>query len=217
MRKKILFFLIILLPAAVYGQCEGGKDSLSKYEKRILKYQRRWSHFIPKYTKLQFAGGMGMLSGGIGWVYGKKHWETDLLIGFVPEFSGERGYATITLKENYIPWNIKLNRTPKFYDWNLEPFTVSLYINKIFGENFWRTPPQRYPDGYYYMATNMRINIAFGQRINVKMRNPKFNKAIGFFYELGTNDLYILCLVQNKTLKIHDIFSLSLGLRMQIF
>lgn len=56
-----------------------------KYDKRVHRYRRAWEALIPTHTKLQYAGGMGLLSWGIGWDYGKRgQWETDLLLGFIP-------------------------------------------------------------------------------------------------------------------------------------
>ena len=41
-----------------------------KYDKRVHRYRRAWEALIPTHTKLQYAGGMGLLSWGIGWDYG---------------------------------------------------------------------------------------------------------------------------------------------------
>ena len=38
-----------------------------KYDKRVHRYRRAWEALIPTHTKLQYAGGMGLLSWGIGW------------------------------------------------------------------------------------------------------------------------------------------------------
>ena len=43
-----------------------------KYDKRVHRYRRAWEALIPTHTKLQYAGGMGLLSWGIGWDYGKR-------------------------------------------------------------------------------------------------------------------------------------------------
>ncbi|MFL1682433.1 hypothetical protein [Coprobacter secundus] len=218
MLKFVLGIIIFVLcfPNSSHAQSDSINEVTLKYEHRIEKYKKRWSNIIPDYTKIQFAGGMGLLSAGIGWDYGNKHWETDLLLGFLPKFSGDEAHATITLKENYIPWKVTLSHEADFSQWMLEPFTVSLYFNKIFGDTFWQKPPKKYPKGYYYAATNLRINLAFGQRINLHFKNPRFSNTMCVFYEVCTNDLYIMCAVQNKTLKLHDIFSLSLGIKFQI-
>lgn len=217
MRKYIIGMLSSIFIFSLAAQNVNESPSLSRYERRVLKYKTGWANLIPDYSKMQFAGGMGMISAGIGWGYGKNDkWETDLFLGFLPRFSGEENHVTFTLKENFLPWKIRLNPEKSYSHWTLEPFSVSLYINKIFGDGeFWTKQPDKYPDKYYVLATNLRFNLAFGQRINFAVKNPYFANTVSFFYEVGTNDLYLICAIQNRVLKLHDIFSLSLGLKFQ--
>ena len=184
----------------------------TRHDEKLEKYKTIWSSLIPSYNKLQYAGSMGLLSFGIGWDYGKKNqWETDLFIGYLPKFDGKEGHVIFTLKENYIPWKKPLGKER----WLLEPFTVSLYINKIRGDEFWDKEPDRYPDHYYGVATNLRFNLAFGQRINFKIKPVGLSNQIGFFYEFTTNDLYVISYFTNKYLGLTDIFSLSFGVKFQ--
>lgn len=39
-----------------------------KYDKRVHRYRSAWEALIPTHTKIQYAGGMGLLSWGIGWI-----------------------------------------------------------------------------------------------------------------------------------------------------
>lgn len=192
----------ILLPAAAQ----------TRHDEKLERYRSFWAKLIPSHHKLQFAGSMGVLSLGVGWDYGKKNqWETDLFVGYLPKFEGKKGHVTLTLKENYIPWRMELGKKRLV----LEPFTVSLYINKILGEEFWSKEPDRYPDRYYGIATNLRFNLAFGQRINFKIKPIALSNQIGLFYEVNTNDLYVISYFTNKYLTLTDIFSLSLGIKFQ--
>ncbi len=183
-----------------------------RYEQKVERYQNSWNRLIPRYQKLQFAGAMGVFSLGIGWDYGKnKQWESDLLFGYLPRFDGDHGHLTITLKQNYIPWKLNIKRSR----WRVEPFTMSLYMNKIFGDEFWTREPDKYPDGYYGLATNTRFNLAFGQRIDFRLKPEGSSERITLFYEFGTNDLYLISAFTNKSLRVSEIFSLSLGLKFQ--
>lgn len=203
---KNIILLILLLFVAIVAAGQ------TKHDERIDKYQSGWNKLIPRYSKVQFAGSMGVISLGGGWDYGKKRqWETDLLLGYLPKFDGKEGHMTITLKENYSPWNIQIKESR----WKVEPFTVSLYINKIFGDEFWSHEPDRYPARYYGVATNLRFNLAFGQRINFKVKPVILAKQIAFFYEVGTNDLYLISAFTNRYLHFRDIFNLSLGFKFQ--
>lgn len=207
-----LLLVLILQVNTAHAENAHDQKLRERHERKLQKYQQGWSRLIPQYEKIQYAGSMGLLSVGIGWDYGKKaQWETDLFLGYLPGFGKSKGHVTITLKENYIPWKIDI----KSSKWMFEPFTVSLYMNKIFGDEFWSKEPDKYPDGYYGLATNLRFNLAFGQRINFKVKPLGLSEHLTLFYEFGTNDLYIISYATNRYLKFTDIFNLSLGIKFQ--
>lgn len=186
--------------------------AMTPREEKVQRYKSGWAKLIPTNGKIQFAGAMGVVSLGTGWEYGKKkQWETDIFLGYLPKFRGDKGHATITFKENYIPWRMDIRNSR----WDVEPFTVSLYLNKIFGDEFWGREPDKYPKRYYNVATSLRFNLAFGQRIGFKLNSRLLSNKLTAFYEFSTNDLYVISYFTNKSLKIPDIFSLSLGLKFQ--
>ena len=77
---------------------------------------------MPKQAKLQFAGSMGMFSLGSGWYYGKNtQWETDLFVGFIPRIDDMQGHLTITLKQTFSPFRLKLSDA-----FTYEPLTSGL-------------------------------------------------------------------------------------------
>ena len=135
------------------------KGHESAYDRRIHYFRKYWAALIPTQVVVQNAGNMGIFSIGFGWEYGKHgQWETHLLWGYIPKYDSTRGKLTMTLKENYIPWSIYLGK-----GWNFEPFETGLYINTVYGHEFWRSQPQRYPDKYYSaLSTKFRLNVFFG-------------------------------------------------------
>ena len=190
----------------------------SKYERSLERKQKMWASLIPTHFVIQNAGNMGLLSAGIGWSYGKnRKWETDLLIGFIPRHDSSRLKLTTTLKGNYIPWRIDLTPNTTGGDkphWLFEPLTASLYLNTVYGSEFWKSQPSRYPDKYYeFMSTKFRLNVAFGQRITLKVPDNKRRRhsRIALFYEIGSCDLYIRSLFQGQDVSIGDIIGLSIG------
>ena len=188
----------------------------SKYERSLERKQKMWASLIPTHFVIQNAGNMGFLSAGIGWSYGKnRKWETDLLIGFIPKHDSSRPKVTTTLKGNYIPWRIDLTPNATGGDkWLFEPLTASLYLNTVYGSEFWKSQPSRYPDKYYeFMSTKFRLNVAFGQRITLKIADNKRKRhsRISLFYEIGSCDLYIRSLFQGQDVSIGDIIGLSIG------
>lgn len=210
MRSFIFRYLFLLSACCLV--CHVADAQKTKHEKKVERYMSGWNRLVPRYGKLQFAGSMGVISAGVGWDYGKKkQWETDVFLGYLPKFDGDEGHMTFTVKENYIPWKLPI----KEGRWIFEPFTVSLYVNKIFGDEFWAREPDRFPERYYGVATNLRFNLAFGQRIDFKLRPVGLAKRLAFYYEVGSNDLYIISAFTNRYLHFTDIFSLSLGLKFQ--
>ncbi len=186
------------------------------YEERIEKYQKGWSKLIPRYAKMQYAGSMGLISLGTGWNYGKKdQWETDLMFGWIPQYSTEHGKLCITLKENFTPWEIKLGEKGFF----LEPLSCGIYVNSVLDDDFWVKEPGKYPNAYYNFSTKVRFNFFVGQRISYEIpaEKRKQTKLISFFYEISSNELYIISAVGNSYLKPTDYLHLSLGVKMQWF
>ena len=80
--SNLLLILFSIYPLKLLAQTETDHTN-----ERLLT---AWQKMIPRYTKIQFAGGMGLLSAGVGWNYGhNKSWETEVLWGFVPSFSND--------------------------------------------------------------------------------------------------------------------------------
>ena len=212
----IIALLFLSIPISKGNATTNTPDSVnsSKYEKRIEKYYSKWNALIPKQIVLQYAGNMGMFSGGIGWDYGKrKQWETHFLLGFLCQHDSHRPKMTITLKQNFIPWHKDIGK-----GWILDPLECGIYINSILGGEFWGNQPSRYPNKYYQFSTKIRTNIFLGQRITKKIPGDKrkFVKGFTFFYEVSSPDIYLLEWCRNSYLKFSDVFSLSLGIKLQI-
>ncbi len=187
----------------------------NRYDRRMHRYRQRWEALIPTHLKLQYAGNMGFMSVGFGWDYGKRNqWETDLLFGYLPKYDSDRSKVTFTLKQNYIPWSTRLWKS----DFDFEPLTCGLYLNTVFGDEFWTEEPDRYPKGYYGFSSRVRIHVFLGQRLtfNVPQRHRYFAKQITLFYELSTADLYIVSAFTNSYLRPRDYLSLSFGVKMQL-
>jgi hypothetical protein len=186
----------------------------SRYDKRVLRYRKHWAALIPTQFVIHNAGNMGVVSAGVGWHYGKrKQWETYLLWGYIPKHQSTRGKVTMTLKENYIPWSIDLKR-----GWSIEPLSASIYLNTVYGHEFWKSQPNRYPDDYYqFMSTKFRLNIALGQQITWQIPTEKRRRhqSVTLFYELSTCDLYIRSKVLEHSIPLKDIVGLSIGVKLQ--
>lgn len=208
--SKLKLYLIVAL--AIFPIITKSQNG---YDRRIQKYQNQWANLIPTHAKIQYAGGMGLLSLGVGWDYGKNNqWETDVFFGYLPKYTTKRSKITFTLKQNFIPWNKKINKLFSF-----DPLACGLYVNTILDGDFWVHEPDKYPNGYYSFSTKMRFNVYIGQRLSFHIPYEKrmFTKQITVFYELSTNDLYVVSAIGNEYLKPKDYLRLSFGLKLQLF
>ena len=188
-------------------------ETLSQYDRRVLKYRRHWDILIPTNGIVQTCGNMGLVSLGIGWEYGKrKQWETQLMLGLIPRYGSGNTKLTFTLKENFIPWHRHIGK-----GWTFEPLECSIYVNTVFGHDFWVKQPTKYESGYYPFSTRIRPNIAFGERFRFDIPHNKRKriKSITMFYELGTNDIYIMRFYRNGNAGFWDVFGLSFGVKLQ--
>lgn len=186
--------------------------STRRWDKRVHHRYEGWERFKPTHVKAQYAGGMGVLATGVGWDYGKRRqWETDFLLGYLPARYADNFRFTLTLKQNYIPWNMRLHR-----NWEIEPFYCGLYITTIAGEEFWEQEPGKYPNKYYNFSTKIRPYIFMGQRVNSLLNKP-IAKSITLYYEVSTCELYVISKVSNRSLSMRDILRFSFGAKLQLF
>ena len=132
MRWLVFSVFLVGLPSVLVAQ-EGRVEYEYPYQKRIEKYRGFWDKIVPSHAKIQYAGSMGFLSIGTGWDYGKKNqWETDLFVGFIPKYSTDKVKITMTLKQNYMPWDVNVGSK----GFSFEPLACGLYITTIFGQHF---------------------------------------------------------------------------------
>lgn len=186
-----------------------------EYEQETDKEKVKQNHdafrkkAVPDYTKIHYAGSMGMFAIGGGWVYGKAHWESDVLFGFIPVSEERPTLFTATVKQNYFPWKISINNALV-----LEPLSTGLYVCTLLNDpKLWAKSPHRYPRDYYWHSNRFRLNIFIGQRYTWKPGMKNLPTAISFFYELSTCDLYLIKVISGSYLQPKDYLSLSLGVR----
>ncbi len=203
---KFLIIFLFILSSFVKAQ-KDFDTTLFTSKKPALK-----DALIPKYTKIQYAGLMGMFSFGGGWLYGKNRWETDLLVGFAPTLEDRPTLFTITLKQNYTPWKIKLNNQIIF-----EPLSTGCYLNVLLNDKeIFARNPSRFPDGYYWHSEKYRFNAFVGERLMLKLKKKNsFIKSIIAFYEFSVCDLYVINTFKNNYIKPKDYISLSIGIGFQ--
>lgn len=199
MYKNLLLFLLVLLSVTNTLRGESVKDSLF--------HEKKW--FVPDAAVLQYAGNMGLLAAGPSYNLINKQLQIDVLYGYVPKFQGAKAGHLITLKTTYKPFALNLDSK-----YTLTPLQAGLGISYHFGSQYsivWEEP---YPKGYYWWSTRLRLLGFAGASINRKLTDS-FAKDVGVYAELGTYELLVTAWYKDEKLRLWDIMSASVGVRVK--
>lgn len=215
---RVVFVTVAMLATSSSAAAERIAESRCSKTSRQLDCREHcgytgWNRLIPTHLKAQYAGGMGFMSFGFGWDYGRKcRWESDILVGFLPKAYSDEFHTTITLKQNYIPWSIRCCR------WlAIEPISCGIYLNWISGEDYWIRNPDRYPNSRYYaFSTKLRAHLFVGQRFTYYPKHKSSLHHIAIFYEFSANDFDIIAKFCNHSLSLGDIVNFSVGIKFQL-
>jgi hypothetical protein len=188
--KNIFAILLIFASTLAFS------NNYEKTKKGIL---------IPDHSKIQYAGSMGIVSASVGWNYWDGKLETDYYIGYLPQRRGFNHNITTSLEQTYIPWFVENSDGTVF-----SPIITGIYINRVFGSDYYTELPSKYPDKYYWWSSAVRINFFVGSRIMFQDINSHF-PDIGLFTRFNTNDLYLVSAFDNESIKWYDIIKFSFG------
>ena len=162
---------------------------------------------LPDYIKLQYAGGIGLISIGAGYSNKKDKLEGELYYGYLPRSIGGIRIHSLSAKFIWIPLHLSIKNK-----YQLKPLMTGILFNYNFGIQYFGFDPENYPYNYYSFPTAINMAVFVGSSFG-------FNKPenLSFYYELLSFDREILSLIYNpKSLHFGDILNLSIGIRMDI-
>lgn len=153
---------------------------------------------------LMYAGGFGMIAGGI-YFNPLKNTEFAFSSGYTPKHFG--GIWTINSLLSYNIWKIKLNNK-----WELHPINTGGFLNLNIGKNIYLQYPAKYPDEYYWWNSAIR----YGPFVlsELKYFPDKGNLNYKVFFQTSTNDLYIASYGFNRSsIYLHEILVYGFGMK----
>jgi hypothetical protein len=151
-----------------------------------------------------------MISGGVGYNVFKQRLEADMLAGYVPQrHAGRKALGIFTFKTTYTPYTIAL-RNPQ---WRLHPLSFGGLVNYTPSRTLNRSRDEKYYKGYYWWSSTVRFGAFLGGRVTRELQPSNGHaRAVSLYYELGTNDLYVVSLATNLSgLKVTDVLTLGVG------
>lgn len=198
--KRFVLFIGLLLIISSHSQAQ---DTIIRYKKVL----------IPNYINLQYAGNYGAYILGGGYYLNKKHTLQMVLgYGYSSKHKADQRMRNVFVKGIYVPktWDLKK-------DWSFSVQT-GITISRQFsgGANIFNRLPKTYPEGYY--APNAyRLHLNFGVKIRKNIGDDFFIKAIEFYAETTTNDLYLKYYFNYDKIGFNDIFSMAFGVNLILF
>ena len=176
----------------------------SAYSNDTTDFKNKW--FIPDFATMQFAGNIGFLSAGLGYELFNNLLYSDIIYGYVPYSLAGTEIHIISQKNTFL----LLNKKIKTYTISpLLGFATSFET----GKNSSLILPAKYPKGEY--ATNaIHFTIFIGGRVHIDFNKQQIINGCDFYTELGTVDTFLWYKLSESEVKINDIFSVAVGVRL---
>ena len=181
------------------------RDTLTfKYDTIIVSRRT----FLPDHFMLQHAGNIGFMAIGLGYDMG-HFYQLSLLYGFLNEQFGDSKVSvnTVSLKNNF-------SLTKPLTKLHFKP-TAGLAINWGYTKNTFHKLPEHYPDKYYFQN---KVHLApfIGGEFSHHITKSNYFKSVDFYYEFSSLDAYILEWIRRDYIKLRDVLSLSIGLKLSM-
>ena len=198
MSFKILLisaFTLVCSVSATYSQVSFKLDSIS-YKKAL-----------PDYVKLQFAGGIGFLSTGVGYTFLDHRLDISFFYGYVPKYFTYDDLHSISLQ-----LTAKLLRFELSDNIEILPLNFGWFAHHTFGNEYWIKLPDNYPDEYYWWSPGRNAGIFIGGEIKTKLfatKTPASGTA--FYARIGSRGLYLTSKFGNSSISLTDIIELGFG------
>jgi hypothetical protein len=162
--------------------------------------------WLPEYLKLQYAGGIGFMSVGVGYQNRKEKLEGDFYYGYVPESVGGVSIHAVSAKITWHPV-----KPVGWRSWQLHPLSFGALVSYTFGKQYFLFSPKNYPYSYYNFPTALHGGAFVGGRLDKVFGS---GRKLGLYYELGSNDREIVSFAQNgSSISVTEVLNLALGLR----
>lgn len=198
MKRFMLILLTMLLSISLSAK---GLE-----EKRSSPFVDR---LVPDYYRLQFAGGVGILSAGFGYKYWDNKIKVEYFYGYLPPQEGYSEVHTVGVKGSYLFYNIPMNAV---FDSFSPIFSTSINFTVADANKTFFKVPHYMPDGYY-SPNFVRFAPALGLNFTKHFKSYTVVKKMDFYVECVTNNIYLAYLIDNRVINPLDAFSIDFGFR----
>lgn len=183
-----------------------GESRVEKKAKhRSLNNETLLQILTPHFVRGQFAGGIGMVSMGLGRTHINRALETAIVYGYTPEFDAPRAIHTISHQVVWQNWDQWRGQR---YDWNFFAGVNTSFV--ISGGETFVTLPDRYPQNYY-SPNAVRFYGFIGVRGTRWSDARRRINQKSVFIALNTHDQSVRYFINDPKTGYRNLFSLSFG------
>jgi hypothetical protein len=189
-------FVLIISLSPVYSQTtiNINHDSFEKY--------------LPETIKLQFAGGLGFLSAGMGYSVLNEKLDISVFYGYVPKCFSVKDLHSLNFQITAKLFRVKLSK-----DIELMPLNIGGYFQHTFGNEYWVKLPDEYPRGYYWWSPGLNTGFCLGAELRTKFLANKINtSSTAFYVNIGSKSYYLASKFGNSSIPLTDIINIGFGI-----
>jgi len=166
------------------------------------------SWLIPDYIKLQYAGGIGFLSAGVGYTFADHRIDATVFYGFVP-----KSLSVDELHSLSVQFTAKLIRIRLSENYQLLPLNIGWFLHHTFGGEYWINLPSHYPTEYYWWSPGRNAGVFMGGEIKTRWLASKTPASgVAIYARIGTRGLYVASKVGNSSIHFNEIIELGFGI-----
>jgi hypothetical protein len=191
----------ILLASSETGAQTEGTENLPSNNKK-------WTFLYPEHLKIQFAGGIGFLSAGLGYSFFKEKLDVTAFYGYVP-----RGLSDFDLHSVSIQMTTRFLRIQVRNEYELFPLNLGWFLHHTFGDEYWVKLPDNYPEGYYWWSPGRNAGVFVGGDVKKKLHGKGLKpSAVSLYFRLGTRGLYLASKLGNSSIPMDEVVDLGFGI-----
>jgi hypothetical protein len=168
---------------------------------------KRW--YVPTHATIQYAGGFGFLSGGLGYDLFSDHLSVDVLFGYLPEPIGGIDIYSLNTKTIFKPWVLSITEKERI---NFSPIFIGITTMHAFGNQYTKFKKSgHYPQGYYWWPNSTRFGITFGQNYFYTLNANALIHTLELYWSVSADDLGMYSYFENHVVKRSHIYTMDFG------
>jgi hypothetical protein len=200
--KTLCLMIVVMLCSAIACHATG-RDSTRVLS--VFHLTRPW--YVPDYFPFQYAGNIGLISAGAGYVFAKDRYQLSLVYGYTPKSIAGVTIHTLTARNVFHLYRIHLGERQ-----TLLPYAALGLSFEIGGRSFF-TSPSNMPPGYYKFPKSVHVIPGAGLKLRYLSKLPSIS-ALEFFGEVSTVDAYVWYKIISDEVSMSQILSLSVGIHL---